>query len=78
MSKLSPSSERLSLIPISSVSLNLGIMKYEPTNINPMMKLGWIYLSEKKESKINDNMYINLVIKPSIPSAKCLIDVGNN
>lgn len=32
----------------------------------------------KKLSKINDNIYINLVINPSIPSAKCLIVVGNN
>ena len=41
------------------------------------MKLGFMYRDVKKLENIKDNMYINFVMNPSPPSAKCLIDVGN-
>jgi len=47
-----------------------------PKNRIPNIKFGFIYLDVKKLSNINDNIYISLVMKPSPPSAKCLIDVG--
>jgi hypothetical protein len=78
ISRLSPSSSRLSLIPISSVYLSLEMRKYEPTMRIPSTKLGWMYLSEKNLSKMKDNMYISLVMKPSIPNAKWRMAVGNS
>ena len=44
----------------------------------PMMKLGLMYLKVKKLSKMKANMYMNFVIKPSIPRAKWRMDVGKS
>lgn len=70
MSKLLPSSERLSLKPYYCVSLSLTVRKMRGMKRIPMIKLGLMYLDTKKLSNTKDNMYINLVIKPSIPKAK--------
>lgn len=44
----------------------------------PMMKLGLMYLEVKKLSKMKANMYMNFVIKPSMPRAKWRIEVGKS
>lgn len=56
ISRLLPSYERLSLKPVSLVYRNLTVKKYEQTKKIPIMKLGFIKRSEKKDEKMNDNI----------------------
>lgn len=74
----SPSSDKLSLKLFVCVSLSLLQVKKAPINRAPMIKLGWICRYDQKSLKYVDRKYINFVMKPNMPNAKCLIDVGNN